>query len=65
MHSIFLNTSDLFSRALEVFNEMEMEINAIDKNIFRKLYLKIEKEKEKNKFQVISFSSKKANYMKE
>ena len=35
------NTCDLFSKIFEVFNEMEMEINVINNEIFTKLYLKI------------------------
>ena len=34
----FFQTSDLFSRIFEVFNEMEMEKNFIDNKIFIKLY---------------------------
>ena len=35
------NTCDLFSRIFAVFNEIEMEINVINNNIFTKFYLKI------------------------
>ena len=35
------NTCDLFSKIFEVFNEMEMEINVINNEIFTKLLLKI------------------------
>ena len=35
------NTCDLFLRMFEVFNEVAMEINAINNKIFAKLYLKI------------------------
>ena len=41
MQSLLSNTCDLFSGIFEVFNEMEMEINAINNKIFAKLYLKI------------------------
>ena len=41
MQSLLSNTCDLFSGIFEVFNEMEMEINAINNKIFTKLYLKI------------------------
>ena len=41
MQLLFSNTCDLFSRKLEVFSEMEMEINIINNKIFTKLYLKI------------------------
>ena len=39
--SLLSNTCDLFSKIFEVFNEMEMEINVINNEIFTKLYLKI------------------------
>ena len=35
------NTFDLFSKIFEVFNEMEMEINVLNNEIFTKLELKI------------------------
>ena len=35
------NTCDLFSKIFEVFNEMEMEININNNEIFTKLQLKI------------------------
>ena len=38
---LFSNTCDLFSRKLEVFSEMEMEINIINNKIFTKLYLNL------------------------
>ena len=41
VQSLLSNTCDSFSRKFEVFNEMEMEINAINYKIFTKLYLKI------------------------
>ena len=41
MQSLLSNTCHLFSRIFKVFNEMEMEINVINKKIFTKLYLKI------------------------
>ena len=41
VQSLLSNTCDLFSKILEVFNEMEMEINVINNEIFTKLYLKI------------------------
>ena len=41
MQSLLSNTRDLFSRIVEVFNEMEMKINAINNKIFTELYLKI------------------------
>ena len=41
MQSLLSNTYDLFSKIFEVFNEMEMEINIINNEIFTKLYLKI------------------------
>ena len=41
MQSLLSNTCDLFSKIFEVFNEMEMEINVINNEIFTKLYLKI------------------------
>ena len=40
MQSLLSNTCDLFLRIFEVFNEMEIEINVINK-IFTKLHLKI------------------------
>ena len=41
MQSLLPNTCGLFSRKLEGFNEMEIEINVINNKIFTKLYLKI------------------------
>ena len=41
MQSLLSNTCDLFSKIFEVFNEMEMEINVINNEIFIKLYSKI------------------------
>ena len=41
MQSLLSNICDLFSRKFEVFKEMKMEINAINKKFFKKLYLKI------------------------
>ena len=41
MQSLLSNTCDLFSGILEVFNEMEMQINVINNKIFTKLYLEI------------------------
>ena len=41
VQSLLLNICDLFSRIIEVFNEMEMEINIISNKIFTKSYLKI------------------------
>ena len=41
MPSVLSNTCDLFSRILEVFNEMEIKINAINNKIFTKLHLKV------------------------
>ena len=47
MHSLLSKTCDSFSRKFEVFNEMEMDINAVNNKMFTKLYLKIrEKGKE-------------------
>ena len=40
VESLFSKKSDSFSRKF-VFNEMEMEVNAINCKIFTKLYLKI------------------------
>ena len=54
MLSLLSNTCDLFSRKFET----EMEINIINNKIFTKLHLKI-RVKKKNKFHIISFSSKK------
>ena len=39
--SLLANTWYLFSKIIEVFHEMEMEINAIDNEIFTKLKLNI------------------------
>ena len=41
MQSLLSNTYDLLSKKFGVFNEMEMEINIINNEIFTKLYLKI------------------------
>ena len=41
MQSLVSNKCDLFSRKLEGFNEMKIEINVINNKIFTKLYLKI------------------------
>ena len=38
--SLLSNTCNLFSRIFEVFNEMEIEINAINNKNLRKFYLK-------------------------
>ena len=38
---LFSNTRDLFSKIFRVFNEMEMEINVINNEIFTTLYLEI------------------------
>ena len=35
------NTCDLFSKIFKVFNEMKMEINVINYEIFTELHLKI------------------------
>ena len=53
MQSLLSNTCDLFSRIFEVFNEMEMEINVINKN-FAKFYLKIRGKKNSYDFLVES-----------
>ena len=45
MQSLLSNTCDLFPRKVEVFNEMEMEINIINNKVFTKLYLKKNKKK--------------------
>ena len=41
MQSLLSNSCHLFLRIFEVFNEMEIEINVINNNIFTTLYLKI------------------------
>ena len=41
VQSLLSKTSDSFSRKVEDFNEMEMEVNAINYKILTKLYLKI------------------------
>ena len=56
MQSLVSNKCDLFSRKLEGFNEMKIEINVINNKIFTKLYLKIGVRGKK--FHNTSFSSK-------
>ena len=41
VQSLLSKTCESFSRKFEVFNEMEMEINVINYEMFTKLYLKI------------------------
>ena len=57
MYSNCANTCDLFSITFEVFNEMKMETNVIENEIFTKLYLFKNTSERKRNF--ISFSSKK------
>ena len=55
MQLLLSNTSDLFLRIFEVFNEMEIEINVINNKIFTKLYLKIRVYKRKRNFIIYHF----------
>ena len=56
--SLLSNTCDLFSKIFEVFNEMEMEINVINKEIFTKLYIVKNKSKRKRNFIIYHFPVK-------
>ena len=55
VQSLLSNTCDLFSRIFEVFNEMEIEMSLITKNLQKTLF----KNKSKRKRNFISFSSRK------
>ena len=50
VQSLLSKFCDLFSRILEVFNEMEMEINIINNKIFTKLYLKTRVRQKENSY---------------
>ena len=58
----FFQRPDLFSRKFEVFNEMEMEVNAINYKIFTKLYLKIRVRGKEISYAIFQYQ---VNHMKE